>query len=1103
MIALDTTRPGPREPTRVEPHTSLAQADVRLWIALLTATLWHGGLLVSGSYRRTYDAYIHMFFGDHYARDWFSTWEPRWYTGFTVTSYPPGTHQLIAALHRVIPLEAAFVVVQIFAIIALIVGVYRFTLIWFDQRVAGWAAILAVASTAISEVVHVFGQLPTSFSLAMLLNALPSIYAWVRNGSYGHLGVGVAMVAATTAAHHVTTLFGAVFFVGPVVATAVIDALRTPRPGEPPGHSLQINRQSFWPTAVRRLRRVFPALARSMVIGFASIVVLVVVVLPYWLWSASDPIVQIPIPHASRDNFFENTAAGIVFFIIPWGPLIALLPVALLRGAFSRALPLAASVGLLFVLGTGGTTPIPRLLLGGAFDILTLDRFTIWATIGALPLIASMIPSLTGGRAAAFGRAVVGRRSWTLCLGVSAAVVVAAAVLAANFAQFRPLQPDRIDPQPIAAFMSKDQHDRWRYLTLGFGDQMARVAAETTATTVDGNYHSARRLPELTSRSVERLEGAKFRGVPGIGSLQQFLGTPDRYNLKFVFSNDVFYDPLLWASGWHRLDRLINGVVVWEREDVPPLPDVLPSSELPDWQRAMWGIMPLTALATASVAFAWNLAGQPIPLRVSRGLTSAASRVRRSRMYKAGQRVDTHFERIASSAATEQRRAVWHSDLYERLVQRFTSSGPPSRQTRWIVRVFGAGLGAAALLVAFSTGTDRTPAASPTTQVHAWYDDLDFQRFDDAWERLDPVQRTSFDQFQLERSVVDGLLSGYAKLDAVVVEQTFTDANRSTVRARATYISSLAVHEVDELHELVRRGDSWYLIPDPSDVSTTPDQFSRTTEIAYLSQGRRQVTTERTTFSDVLDRPRLQTISAQAVVANGRLSIVGEITNLDVDPADLTVQAIIRSSDGQVLAEHNASVATIHKVLPRETVPFRVDVEDVAGASDSTTSSAGDFYPDLFAEPTFDISEVGSIDLIARAVVTGRDLERPLALEQLAASVEGQTFELSGVLRNTAVQTATIPHILVAFLDDRGEVGWVDHIWIQEAVRPQRLAPFNAPLTNADAITPLDIPIQIFGNGITRSEGAPFVGAPSLQVPPASGWTEARITSHAFSRSTR
>ena len=115
---------------------SLARADRRLSLALATAFLWHGGLLVSGSHRRTYDAYIHMFFGDHYARSWFSTWETRWYTGFTTTSYPPGTHQLIALLSKPFGLESAFVIIQLASVLLLIVGVYRFSQIWVSKEAA-------------------------------------------------------------------------------------------------------------------------------------------------------------------------------------------------------------------------------------------------------------------------------------------------------------------------------------------------------------------------------------------------------------------------------------------------------------------------------------------------------------------------------------------------------------------------------------------------------------------------------------------------------------------------------------------------------------------------------------------------------------------------------------------------------------------------------------------------------------------------------------------------------------------------------------------------------------------------------------------------------
>ena len=75
-----------------------------LCIALGMAVMTHGALLPF-THGNTYDAYIHMFFGEHYARSWFDPWEPRWYTGFATTSYPPGTHMMIAALLHLMPIK--------------------------------------------------------------------------------------------------------------------------------------------------------------------------------------------------------------------------------------------------------------------------------------------------------------------------------------------------------------------------------------------------------------------------------------------------------------------------------------------------------------------------------------------------------------------------------------------------------------------------------------------------------------------------------------------------------------------------------------------------------------------------------------------------------------------------------------------------------------------------------------------------------------------------------------------------------------------------------------------------------------------------------------
>ena len=70
------------------------------------------------------------------------------------------------------------------------------------------------------------------------------------------------------------------------------------------------------------------------------------------------------------------------------------------RGLFTyRGLPrwpIMASILLLSLLGTGGTTPIPKGLLRGAFDILTLDRFTFWACMLILPLAGLVMGTRSG-----------------------------------------------------------------------------------------------------------------------------------------------------------------------------------------------------------------------------------------------------------------------------------------------------------------------------------------------------------------------------------------------------------------------------------------------------------------------------------------------------------------------------------------------------------------------------------------------------------------------------------------------------------------------------------------------------------------------------------
>lgn len=1049
----------------MEPSSELpARHDRRLLAALGLAALFHGGLLISGTFRRTYDAYVHIFFADHYARDWFSTWEPRWYTGFTTTSYPPGSHQSIALLSRVIGLEFAFVTVQLLAVLGLVIGVYRFARIWVRPRAAGWAAILTVVSSSIAEAVHTFGQLPTTFSLAFLLNAMPYAYRWVRQGEGRSLLLAVICTAATTAGHHVTTLFGSVFFLGPVVATALLDRLRTPMPDETDRHPRRVTAENVRALVARRLRRVLPAVVRAGLYGGLVLTTLVFVVLPYWLWSSSDPITQIPIPHASRADFLTDTNAGLVFWVVPWGVLLTLLPFAVVRGLTNRAWPLTASVLLLSLLGTGGTTPIPRLLLGGAFDILTLDRFTFWATIAVLPLAGWALDSLVSGRLASILRVQAGRLARPAVLSLLAVAFVAMAVFSANLSSLRRFQPDPIDPEPIASFMEKDQHDRWRYLALGFGDQMAWLSTKVDATTVDGNYHSARRLPELTSTPVERLEGAKFRGVPGIGSLQQFLAVPEKYHLKFVFSNDRFYDPLLSFSGWHRLEVLANGIEVWEREDITPLPTQLPTREIPMWQRALWGTVPMSAITLAAISLALVGLGARLPRRLTPVVESAHGVLRTSPPARWWGRIDSRLAATAAEVSGQTGRTRWQNwrrfgtatiDRLER---------PMSRR----VRIAVASLSASVVVVCgIAVLRDAGAAPSPTDVVEAYYDDIDFSRLPSAHDRLDPEERPSLEQFLLERSVTDGLVASYGKLERIETRRVGSDGDVATVVADLSYVTSLQRYEATVEHELVRRSGRWYLRPQEVDRTIPPDQFVRRNAIDFLSQGRRRVTVDTTVYADILDRPETDTVDARLLRVDGRWVLVGELVNTDVDPADVTVTGQILDADGEVLAQYDAAQITVHKLLPKERAPFRIEFEGIAGALDVEDPSAGEFSPDATTELVIDDEVVAGFAVYTKAVVTGRELGRPLQLQDVRIeSVPGGRV-LVGTLRNDGTTEVTIPRLLLTHRDPDGRVLWVENAYIESAIRPQRSVEFRVPVADTDGIEAVDLPSGIYDNGLS------------------------------------
>ncbi len=539
-----------------------------LAIVLLTLAI-HGPMLIGRLPRVSFDMPFHIFFSSHYAQHWFNPWNEKWFAGFSQTTYPPLQHQWIALFSYLFGLDMAYMLVQLVGVVLIPIGMYRFAKLWVSERAASYAAVASIFISALAFLVYYAGQLSTTLAAALYLNVLPYLYEWSRRGRGRALVKGVLLALAAAAVHHVTLIFGAAFFAIPIVALAVLDRNRG---GEEQSAAAVLSRAG-----------IFAALTG---IGVG------VVLLPYWIAIVQHPIVQVPIPHGSRDNFLLNPLMGFNYFVVPYATALLFLPFAIVRGARDRRLiPLVIGFWTCFLFSLGGTTPLPRLVLGRAFDILTFERFSLWALLLLLPLIGLVVMDWVdrAGRRAVIGSALAAVASLALAMGW----------LAVN--PFRPRTGLNIDP--VVSFLNRDGHDRWRYITLGFGNDLPRVSTYANASSVDGEYNSARLLPEMTSYGSAQLTSAKFYGTAGMSALRAMLQHANRYGLKYIFVADPYYEPLLVFAGWRKIETFNQGqITAWSKDDVPPAQKI-PSDAIPTWwQGVMWGTLPIGSSLLAMLA---------------------------------------------------------------------------------------------------------------------------------------------------------------------------------------------------------------------------------------------------------------------------------------------------------------------------------------------------------------------------------------------------------------------------------------------------------------------------------------------------------------------
>jgi hypothetical protein len=520
-------------------------------LPIASTLLLNVGANLLGLHRYSYDAFTHTFFASHYMRDWLNLWETRWYGGFPVTGYPPLVHQLIAVVGWFVGIEVSYQIMCIVSAVMLVFSLYKASLIFVDRSEAKYVALVASLLPSLYLTLYVYGQLPTVFAAALSFLDAYFFYNYLLDGSPKNLCYTIFLSILVVSSHHFTF----VFFLPIVLILTLLMVLKKRK----------------------ETRSVF----RRLLIAFVTSAFLIIVVMePFFEFVIETPF-QAEIPHATRLNIFADHSHSLLFFWGIYGFTAALIPVGyLIIRKRSELLPLFVVFISLFVMGLGGTTPLPRLLLGELWYVLTYDRFAVWASLLFAFLLGIMLKDAGQLVNKYHHQLDIAKKSKANVKILKASLIIGLAV-------------SSIFAMSLDSFIT----------TSPIPDSVLREE------TVDGGYNSARKLPILVDSGIERLDNIKY--FPDSEEfIEEFLNRSAELGIKWVVSADEYYVPFLLGSGY-RIDAMWNSnpeIKIWSRDQVT-MKELQPEEEFSTYQIVVWSFGPLLTLISLSTLYVGGLIG--------------------------------------------------------------------------------------------------------------------------------------------------------------------------------------------------------------------------------------------------------------------------------------------------------------------------------------------------------------------------------------------------------------------------------------------------------------------------------------------------------------
>jgi hypothetical protein len=517
-------------------------------------------------YESSYDAFTHLFFANHYKSSWFNIWNSKWYGGFQVSGYTPLSHQLMALISWLTGLSYSFGILSLIALLTLIWSVKRLSIaLELDSKILPW---LVGFSPAFYLFVYIFGQLPGILSTAFLFAGVSYLVYYVRR-DFATIGAGKRYL-----------ILAALFFSLSFFTNQLIFFLASP-------------------LAILSLtqRASLKRMIKGTVLSNALAAVIVSPILFELVKFTISTPPQAPIWHITRGNLVVGSASFPFIWAI-YGPLLPLLPLSYLTLHETKKWVIGGVATVYAVFGLGGSTPLPRLILGDAiFNFLTYEKFS---------LMAALLLSIPVGRYLEDRLPRSYGKRWATRLRIITILsFIIASVLVIHLPNIMPLQPSPPDINAIAHYLNS-QPGKGFYITLGIGTWSRWLSILSDHPTLDGGFNSARRLPILAESGVENIDAAKY--FPGgVELVKKILS--GSYGVRWVVLGDESYIPLLADSGFVQ-KTVINGtrpITIWENTREGYEKEFDNTLYVGSDQSYFWGLVPiLILLFTMSLTIVWR-----------------------------------------------------------------------------------------------------------------------------------------------------------------------------------------------------------------------------------------------------------------------------------------------------------------------------------------------------------------------------------------------------------------------------------------------------------------------------------------------------------------